>query len=81
MYFFYKYNNEFFDFNKKEVLEIPAKSLLFIEAKKSPNYEGHSPELFIKINKYRNLINDIHNTSGYKILILYFYNNFFFIKQ
>ena len=70
-------SKEFSDFNDKEIFEIPGKSLLFIEVKKSANFEGHFPELFAKIKKYRNLINDIYNTSDYQIIILYFYNNLF----
>ena len=58
----------------KDVFEIPEKSLLFVEVKKNQNFEGIFTELFLKINKIKNLINDIYDTYDYKIIILYFYN-------
>ena len=44
------YNNdkkEYFDCSDMEIFEIPAKSLLFIEVKKTPNYEGDFTDLFL----------------------------------
>lgn len=70
-------NKEFFDCTKTELFELPGKSLVFIEVKKSPNYEGDFPQLFLKIDKYKNLIKDVYEISDYKILVLYFYNNLY----
>jgi len=73
----YTYNANKSMFNNledKDVFEIPEKSLLFVEVKKNQNFEGIFTELFLKINKIKNLINDIYDTYDYKIIILYFYN-------
>ena len=73
----YTYNANDSMFNNledKDVFEIPEKSLLFVEVKKNQNFEGIFTELFLKINKIKNLINDIYDTYDYKIIILYFYN-------
>ena len=73
----YTYNANDSMFNNledKDVFEIPEKSLLFVEIKKNQNFEGIFTELFLKINKIKNLINDIYDTYDYKIIILYFYN-------
>ncbi len=73
----YTYNANKSMFNNledKDVFEIPEKSLLFVEVKKNQNFEGIFTELFLKINKIKNLINDIYDTYDYNIIILYFYN-------
>ena len=68
---------QFSNFKGQDIVEIPEKSLLFIEVKKSQNFEGVFTELFLKINKFIDFINQKYKTYDYRIIILYCYNTIY----
>ena len=75
-----KYEQEKFEDTKnkdKNILEIKGNNLVFVEVKTEANFSNIFLELFEKIYKFRNLIDNMYGTKEYGTIILYLYDTKF----